>query len=716
MRFAEKLGFGEAFNYYKQNSTTEEGKFDAEKIFLEHAALTKGTNIDMSGLNYSILKKYGTVQWTFTEQDAQKLIELENSPDSKKSTTFNLGTKRLFEDKKFHTPSSKAQIFGCDDENTSEKISDNFPLVLTTARIRDQWHTMSRTGKVNKLNQHTPKAELEIHPDDAVKRNISDGDLVEISSTRGSVKVAAKLTNDIRKGVVSLPMHWGKINGSDAARANNITNNLVDSRSKEPDFKFTAVEVTRFIQQKRKILIVGAGAAAFSFVQNLRQQNDNADEITVFSREQHPFYNRVMLPDYVSGTQSWQQLLKMTDRDRFDKNLIIYQSCGVQSIDRENKTITDDFNKKHSYDTLILATGSRPNMPREVPSHLKNIFTMRTKKDADNLLNSIDKNSSIIIVGGGLLGLEMAGSLRELGVKVTVVNRTSRLMDRQLDPLGSELMHREIANRGVDVFYNDQIQTFFGKEYIEAIRLRSGQKVECSAIIYAIGTIPNVEIARAAGLDCNRGVVVDSFMKTSDASIFALGEIAEWRGNMWGITAAAEEQAEIAAKFLAGDIRQPYNGSLSMNILKLEGLQLCSIGRIDVPADDTSFEEIIFVDKAKRYYKKCIVQNDRLIGAILMGDKSEFLEFKNLIQNGIELSEKRLSLLRSGKKAEPVLGKLVCSCNSVGKGNLEMKIKNGCTNFAQLCQETGAGSGCGSCRTEVKTILANALLVDALVG
>jgi ferredoxin-nitrate reductase len=727
VRFAEKMGFGNAFDFYKKDEKTGEKRFYTEGVFLEHAALTKGTNVDMSGLNYSILQKYGTVQWTFTEADAQKLNDIEKdikkdigdiSNKSSAHSSFithhssfqNLGTKRLFEDKKFYTPSGKAQIFGCNDENLSEPTTPQYPLVLTTARIRDQWHTMSRTGKVNKLNQHIPKAELDIHPEDAAKRGIYDGDLVEITNPRGSVKVAAKLTTDIRKGVVCLPMHWGKIAGNDAARANNITNNLVDSRSKEPDFKFVPVEVARFITPKRKIIIVGAGAAGFSFVQNLRQQNDNADEITVFSREPQPFYNRVMLPDYVSGAQTFPQLMKMTPRDNADKNLIIYQGCGVQSIDRETKTITDDFNKIHAYDLLILATGSRANMPREVPRHLKNIFNMRTKADADNLLKTIEHQSNVVIVGGGLLGLEMAGALREIGVKVTVIHRSSRLMDRQLDTLGSGLLHQEIVSRGVDIFYNDQIQTFFGKEQIEAVRLRSGQKIDCSAIIYAVGTIPNVEIARSAGLDCNRGVRVDAFMQTSDPSVYALGEIAEWQGNMWGITAAAEEQAEIAAKFIAGDVRQPYKGSLSMNILKLEGLQLCSIGRVEVPADDPNFEEIIFVDKAKRYYKKCIVQNDKLIGAILIGDKTEFLEFKNLIQNGIELSEKRLDLLRSGKKAEPVLGKLVCACNGVGQGNLEAKIRGGCTDFTQLCNETGAGSGCGSCRTEVKMILEKAIL------
>jgi ferredoxin-nitrate reductase len=241
---------------------------------------------------------------------------------------------------------------------------------------------------------------------------------------------------------------------------------------------------------------------------------------------------------------------------------------------------------------------------------------------------------------------------------------------------------------------------------VEGIRLMSGRKLACDAVIYAVGTTPNVELMREAGINCNRGVIVNDFLETNTDGIFALGEIAEWRGQMWGITAAAEEQATVAARYLAGDIAQPYKGSLSMNILKMSGLNLCSFGRVEVPDDDPNFEEIVFIDKAKRYYKKCIIQNDKLVGAILMGDKTEFLDFKNLIQNGIELSEKRLQLLRNGKAVEPVIGKLVCACNNVGRGNLAAKIKAGCVDLTVLCAETGAGMGCGSCRTEVKSVLA----------
>ncbi len=174
---------------------------------------------------------------------------------------------------------------------------------------------------------------------------------------------------------------------------------------------------------------------------------------------------------------------------------------------------------------------------------------------------------------------------------------------------------------------------------------------------------------------------------------------------LYGITAAAEQQAEIVARHISGDISQYYEGSLMMNILKMHGTELCSLGMAEVPANDASYEEVMFIDKAKRYYKKCIIHKDVMVGAILIGDKTEFLEFKDLIQNKTELSEKRLELLRSGKKAVPVSGKLVCSCGNVGEGNITHKIKEGYTDIKTLCQVSGAGIGCGSCRPEVQKLL-----------
>ena len=213
-RFAAKMGFEKEFTYPSMAA-----------IFDEHAALSRDTHVDISGLNYSILKEKGSVQWPYP------------------AGMTGQGMKRLFEDHIFYTASKKAIIHSVPDTNQSPETNETFPLILTTGRIRDQWHTMSRTGKVNKLKQHISESFLEINPADAEVGNIADNDLVEITSENGRVRVKAKFSDDIKKGVVFLPMHWGKILNSDLNRANNLTNNLTDPVSKEPDFKFTRVRV-----------------------------------------------------------------------------------------------------------------------------------------------------------------------------------------------------------------------------------------------------------------------------------------------------------------------------------------------------------------------------------------------------------------------------------------------------------------------------------------
>lgn len=671
-RFARKMGY-KGFDYSSP-----------EEIYLEHTRLTAKTNVNISGLDYSFIKNNKTVQWPFNKKNG-------------------LGTQRLFTNNKFYTASKKAILHSPPDTLLSEMPDLDFPFILTTGRIRDQWHTMSKTGKVNKLKKHISQAFLEIHPEDAAKLYLREDNIVVVKSRRGEVRLKAKLSAAIKPGVVFLPMHWGKILGNDLNRANNLTSTILDPISKEPDFKYCAVSVEKYKKPSQRIVVIGAGAGSFGFVKSYREINKD-DEITIFSKEDFPFYNRVMLPDYISGEQKWEQLVKMTDCEEPEYNIRLLRGVSVEQINREEKIVTDSRGIKTPYDVLIMATGSRAAVPKNVPS-LPGIFTMRSRLDADNFKRHVPKNGHVLIVGGGLLGLEMAASLREIGIKITIVQRISRFLNRQLDPLGSQLLHEEMVDLGCDIYYNDQVQLFYGRSKLTGVGLASGRKIDCDAMILAIGTTPNIELAREIGLDCKRGVMVNERLLTSDPSIFAIGEIAEFEGTLYGITAAAEKQAEVVAQYLNGDIASYYTGSLFMNIIKIQGFDLCSIGISEYPENDNSYEEITFIDKAKRYYKKCIVREDRLVGAILIGDKSEFQEFRELIESKLELSDRRLNLLRSGKKAEPVLGKLVCSCNNVGADNIKSKIGEGCSNLKDLCSATGAGTGCGSCKPEVKRIL-----------
>ncbi|MDP6922544.1 MAG: FAD-dependent oxidoreductase, partial [Lutibacter sp.] len=524
---------------------------------------------------------------------------------------------------------------------------------------------------------------------------------------------SARLSFDNKIGLVFIPMHWGKIFGHDFCRANNLTSNLVDHTSKEPDFKFSAVQVSKYKKDTKKICIVGAGAAAYRFIQSYRSFN-TTDEILVFSKEEHPFYNRVLLPEYISEDLSWEQLQKLKEGEIEKLNVQLYAGKSITAIDTDKKIITASDQRKHSYDKLIMATGSRAFIPKEVPIQVPGSFTMRDKTDADKLKRYLketglpENEQEVVIVGGGLLGLELAASLKNKQINITIIQRAPRLMERQLDNVASRLLAENVQQRGIQIFFDNEVSTIFEDEKAThklSISLKSGKNIQANAIVYAIGTLPNIELAKNAGVKCRRGVVVNQYLQSNDPAVFALGEIAEFDNALYGITAAAEQQASIAAKFILGDLNSVYRGSVLMNILKFENLDLCSIGRVNAPKNDQSYEEIILMDVSKHFYKKCIVKNDLLIGAILMGDKSEFAEFKHLIEHKIELSDKRTELLRGQHTSRPVLGKLICSCSQVGEGNLIEAVGNGCKNLEELCSKTGAGLGCGSCKPEINELL-----------
>ncbi|MBX2843105.1 MAG: molybdopterin-dependent oxidoreductase [Flammeovirgaceae bacterium] len=674
-RFAKKMGY-DGFDFKNPS-----------EVYDEHCALTKGTNIDISGLNYDRLKNEGSFQWPVPHKDHK-------------------GTPRLFTDKVFYTASKKAQIHIDGPTVEAEPLSDDYPLILTTGRIRDQWHTMTKTGKVNKLNKHIGKPFLEMHPIDADFRGLTENDTVVINNERGEVRVNVSITDKIKQGVVFLPMHWGKILNQDFGRANNITSSAYDPVSKQPGFKYSAVEVSKYIKEWQKIVIVGAGAAGYRFINTYREINQE-DEIHVFSNEKYPFYNRVLLPEYVNEQLDWEDLVKFKMGEFEKLNVHLHVSNSVMQVDRDTKTVTDSKGEKHCYDILIMATGSRAFVPSDVPIHLPGVFTMRNRHNADQLKNVLKPGGHVVIVGGGLLGLELAAALKEIDVNISIVQLGSRLMARQLDPMASRLLRQTIEEMEIQLYLNDQVQNLEVGEEDSGVfaHLKSGKSLQCNAIVYAIGTRPNIELGKAANLKSGRGLVVNDYLQTSDPTIFAMGEIAEHNRKFNGITAAAEQQADIAARFISGDATSIYTGSVPMNILKFSDLDLASIGIPEIPTGRDDYEEIIFLDQAKTYYKKCIIHQDKLVGAILLGDKSEFAEFKSLIEEKIELSDKRTELLRSKSNKEPVIGPLVCSCSNVGKGNIEKAIDGGCTVFNDLCTQTGAGLGCGSCKPEVKNIL-----------
>ncbi|PJZ49672.1 NAD(P)H-nitrite reductase [Leptospira saintgironsiae] len=681
--FAKRMGFGPSFHYS-----------DEEEIFLEHCRLTEGTKIDILGLDYEEIRKHRAVRWPYPQKG-------------------HLDNIRLFGDGKFYRKNEKAKIHSVRSEDDSEKPDEDFPLVLTTGRIRDQWHTMTRTGKVKKLREHRPEPFLEIHPDDAYKYDIKDGMVVTISSKRGSVRAKALLTESIKRGVVFLPMHWGRKNGTDIFRSNNLTSSASDPFSKQPGFKISAVRITQYKKAKEKILIVGGGTAAYAF---LKQYRDLApgDDITVMCREENPFYNRVLLPDYIGGEKEFDDLMPTDPDEVKDWNLDLFPNKSVQMIYTEGKKVRDTEGTLYSYNKLVLAMGSSPVWPNKVPPEMQGVFSLRSKADADRIKGFFVPKSHALIVGGGLLGLELAAALKGVGVQVTVLVRSDRLMSQKLDAVGAEILKEEILSRGIELIFECEISKIEGTERVSKVQLTNGNFIEPDGIIFAIGTKPNFEIAVKGGLDCNSGVVVDSFLRSSDPDVYCIGEIAEHKTGTYGNISAVDDQAKIAAQHLFGYAFNEYTGSLHAHILKIPGLELATIRLPDVPMEIPQdkrgeFEEIIFLDRKKRFYKKCIIRNDRLVAAILIGDKSSFSRMKDWVSSGIELGDRRKHLLNDGEMMKPLQGKVVCSCNGVGEGNIREAIQDGERTLDAIGRRTGAGTGCGSCRLEVTTILKSML-------
>lgn len=671
-RFASKMGWEEAFSYESESD-----------VFDEHVGLTKDTPIDMSGMSYDRLKQE-SLQWPCSD-------------------TTHSGTTRLFEDAAFATRDGKAQLHAVAPTMRSEPTSEPYPLVLTTGRIRDQWHTMTRTGKVSRLRQHIDSPFLEIHPADAGRLELEDGATAQIENDRGSVEARIKITLRIKQGCVFLPMHWGKQLGHNRGRANNLTSDRVDPDSKEPDFKYAAVRVRPITIPIRKIVVAGSGAASLEFIQTYRTQN-KTDSIEVFGNENQPFYNRILLPDYVKGKRSWVELCSSGDDLLESLDVTYHPGPGVARIHRESKKVVTNAGDSADYDVLVLATGSSAAVPPGTPTDKDNVFTLRNRADAERLRNCVQPGSEVAVIGGGLLGIELSDALSDLGAQCTLIHRSATLMRGVIDETASSLLQGVLEDRGIKVLMSDGVVRYYGDDTVTGLQTRSGRRLNCDVVCVATGISSNADLAVDSGLNVRRGVVVDAALQTSDPSIYAIGEVAEIDTTIYGTTPAVRAQAQVAVMQILGDRLKTYSGTIPMNILKIRDFSLSAVGNLIAQDGDT--EEVTLLDEAASYYKKCCIRGGKLVGAVLVGDNSELAEFSRLIDNETELDDIRWTLLRGNRKtSDPPKGRIVCSCYNVGLGNIEDAINAGCDDLGSIGAKTCAGTGCKSCLFELSSII-----------
>ncbi len=680
-RFAEAMGWGASFAYR-----------DEAEIFAEHAALTRGRDCDIGGLSHRRLIEAGGLQWP---------VPTDEHP----------GTPRLFADGRFRTPDGRARLRSpafvdpAGGASGSDRLSAELPLVLTTGRLRDQWHTQTKTGKVAKLREHAPHPRCEIHPADAEARGIRDGDVVVVANGRGEVQVLAEVTDAIRRGVVFLAMHWGKANAGERGRTNTLTSPALDPVSREPDLKYAAVQVRRHQPARRRIVIVGGGAAARAFVERHRA-NGSTDAITILGEERDPIYNRVLLPHLIGGDTDFAGMVTMTSPQLAERGVDFRAGTTVTRIDRASKQVVDAQGGRYPYDVLVLATGSRAAKHYQGPVPRSGVHSLRKRGDAEAIRARAGPGRHAIIVGAGLLGLELADALARIGTRVTVLQRSDRLMGKQLDAKASGYLNQAMKERGVDIRFKADVEELLGSVRVEGVRLKGGAELACDLVIFATGTVPNAELARVAVLQCSDGVIVDEHMRTSDPAIHAIGEVAEFRGNTAGTTAAAEEQARQLAESLRGNLHARYRGPVNSSVLKVEGLSLAAIGLSEA---GPGMSEVVLDDPALGIYHKCVIKDDRLVGVIMYGDTDRFADYRELVAKGIELDDLRPTLLRPSAGARAVEGRLVCSCNQVGETTIiraigEAAAKGAC-DLSAVCASTRAGTSCGSCRPEISQLI-----------
>ena len=376
------------------------------------------------------------------------------------------------------------------------------------------------------------------------------------------------------------------------------------------------------------LVIVGNGMAATRLVDELVKSSLGRYAIAVIGEEPRLAYNRVLLSSVLAGeTASHDIELKPADWWR-DRGVTLKYGCRVTEIDAGRRELKIAGHESVEFSRLVLATGSSP-LRLDVPgSDLAGVHTFRDSRDVDLLLALAARRRPVVVVGGGLLGLEAAYGLAKAGTPVTLLHLMDRLMERQLDGQAADLLKTLVERKGIKVMLNADTARIVGETSVEGVALAEGRLIETDAVVFAAGIRPNTGLAKEAGLSVNRGVVVDDAMQTSAPDIFALGECAEHRGICYGLVEPAYEQAGVLAGYLAGR-RTAYHGSVVATNLKVSGVSVFSAGDF-IGADGS--EAILLSDAKRGTYKKLVISDGRLTGAVLIGDTTDALWYLEMIR------------------------------------------------------------------------------------
>lgn len=367
-----------------------------------------------------------------------------------------------------------------------------------------------------------------------------------------------------------------------------------------------------------KVVIVGNGVAGITAARTLRER-DRDLEIVVFSNEGYHYYSRPKLVDFLAGEADQGSLFFYPDDWYRDKGIEVHLNQRVASVDTARHIVELADRSEVSYDRLVLANGSVPNVPPFRGVDQQGVFTLRSLDDALKIKRYARPGARALVVGGGLLGLESARALKGLGLDVAVLQIGGRLLPAQLDEEGALILRRQIETEGIDVVLNAATVAIVGNGRASGIDLEDGRRLEGELIIISAGVKSNVELAKRAGLSIGRGVVANGRLLTSADDVYAAGDVAEVDGRVYGIVPAAIDQARVVAEDIVGVSADGYHGTIPSNTLKVIGIDLTSVGLVN--PDGPEYEELRWRDDKAGIYKKVVLQEGHVVGAILLGDR-----------------------------------------------------------------------------------------------
>lgn len=471
---------------------------------------------------------------------------------------------------------------------------------------------------------------------------------------------------------------------------------------------------------KQKLVVVGNGMAGMRAVEELLKIAPDMYDITVFGDEPYPNYNRIMLSPVLANEQTIDDIILNTREWYAENNITLHTSARVNKIDRKARTVTAEDGTTVPYDRLLLATGSKPFILPIPGADLQGVLGYRDIKDTNDMIEAAKTHKHAVVIGGGLLGLEAANGLKIQGMDVTVVHKNEWLLERQLDKVSGKMLQKSLEARGLTFLLQKDTEQLIGKDgRVVAVRFKDGQEIPADLVVMAVGIRPNYALAASAGIHCNRGIVVNDTMQTYDPRIYAVGECVSHRGMTYGLVAPLFEMAKVCATHLANFGIGLYKGSVTSTKLKVTGIDLFSAGDF-MGGDDA--EEILLHDAVGGVYKKLVIKDDTIIGAVLYGDTTDGAWYFQLLRDRKPIHEIRDHLMfgqdslgNTGHQGQDKVSAMtdemeVCGCNGVCKGTIVKAIQEkGLFTLDDVKKQTKAGSSCGSCTGLVEQILASTL-------